>query len=70
MKTNSLKIKRRQRRGSVSFNPDRQYVASAVEDFLKSVGKIDVLKPDETSLKTSMNRHDGSLDADEFLLGI
>ena len=69
MKSNS-KIKRRQRKGSVSFNPDRQFISSAVEDFLNKGGKIERLEPDESSFKMSMNRHDGSLDADEFLLGV
>jgi hypothetical protein len=68
MKT-SIRIKRRARRGSVSFEPDRQFITTAVEDFLKNGGKIEQLKPDESSFKQSMNRHDGSLDADEFLLG-
>lgn len=66
---NSIRIKRRNRKGSVSFEPDRQYIQSAVDDFLKNGGKIEQLKPDESSFKTSMTRHDGSLDADEFLLG-
>jgi hypothetical protein len=69
MKNNSIKIRRRNRKGSISFNPDRQFIAGAVEDFLRNGGKIEQLKPDESSFKHSMNRHDGSLDADEFLLG-
>ncbi len=68
MKKNSIKIKRRLRKGTVSFNPDRGYVASAVEDFLNNGGKIEQLTPDESSFKNSMTRHEGSLDADEFLM--
>ena len=67
---NSIRIKRRNRKGSVSFNPDSQFIETAVNDFLKNGGKIVQLKPDESSFKHSMNRHDGSLDADEFLLGV
>ncbi|MCG8339083.1 MAG: hypothetical protein MJE63_31620 [Proteobacteria bacterium] len=67
---NSIRIKRRNRKGSVSFNPDSQFIETAVNDFLKNGGKIEQLKPDESSFKHSMNRHDGSLDADEFLLGV
>ena len=67
---NSIRIKRRNRKGSVSFNPDSQFIATAVNDFLKNGGKIEQLRPDESSFKHSMNRHDGSLDADEFLLGV
>ena len=70
MKKNSIKIKRRARRGSVSFNPDSQFIESAVQDFLKKGGKIEMLTPDESSFRQSMNVNDGSLDADEFLLGI
>lgn len=70
MKNNSITIKRRNRRGSVSFNPDSQFIANAVNDFLKKGGKIEQVKPDETSFKHAMDRHDGSLDADEFLLGV
>ncbi len=66
---NSIRIKRRNRKGTVSFNPDRKFIATAVDDFLKKGGKIEQLRPDESSFKHSMNRHDGSLDADEFLLG-
>lgn len=69
MKKSGFKIKRRQRKGSVSFNPDRTYVASAVEDFLNNGGKIEVLKADEESFKAALTRSEGSLDADEFLLG-
>ncbi len=68
MNRKSIRITRRHRRGSVSFNPDRQYVSSAVDAFLKQGGKIEQLKPDERSLKETMARHEGSLDADEFLL--
>ncbi len=64
----SIKIKRRRRKGSVSFEPDRQYIETAVSDFLKNGGKIEQLTPDESSFQNSMTRHDGSLDADEFLL--
>lgn len=68
MKKNSSRIKRRHRKGSVSFNPDRGFINSAVEEFLNKGGKIEQLKPDESSFKNSMTRHEGSLDADEFLL--
>ncbi len=64
----SIRIARRHRRGSVSFNPDRQFVSNAVEEFLKQGGKIEQLKPDERSFRQTMSRHEGSLDADEFLL--
>lgn len=70
MKNNSITIKRRNRKGSVSFNPDSQFIANAVDEFLKNGGKIAQLKPDEDSFKHTMDRHDGSLDADEFLLGV
>ncbi len=70
MKKNSIRIKRRHRRGSVSFNPDHQFVANAIDDFLKSGGEIEYLKPDERTFKQSMTINDGSLDADEFLLGV
>jgi hypothetical protein len=64
----SIRITRRRRRGSVSFNPDSQFVSSAVEDFLKQGGKIERLQPNENSFEQTMARHEGSLDADEFLL--
>lgn len=68
MKKNSIRIARRHRRGAVSFNPDRQFVANAVDEFLKKGGKIETLQPDERSYKDAMNRREGSTDADEFLL--
>lgn len=70
MARQSIKIARRHRKGSVSFNPDRTFVASAVEDFLKNGGKIEQLKPSEKSFKHSMSRSEGSIDADEFLLDV
>ncbi len=69
MKKNSIKIRRRQRKGSVSFNPDRRFLEGAVEDYLKNGGKIVQIAADEKSFEHSMERHEGSLDADEFLLG-
>ncbi len=70
MKTNSIRIKkRRQRRGTVSFNPDHQYVSSAVDEFLKSGGQIVQIQADEKTFQQSIMINDGSLDADEFLLG-
>ncbi|MBU3914631.1 hypothetical protein KKA14_03775 [bacterium] len=70
MNTNSIRItKRRQRRGSVSFNPDHQYVLKAVDEFLKSGGQIVQIHADEKTFQQSIMINDGSLDADEFLLG-
>ncbi len=68
MKKNSIRIKRRHRKGSVSFNPDSGYVANAVAEFLKNGGKIERLRPDERSFQEAMTRHEGSVAADEFLL--
>ena len=68
MNKKSIRITRRHRRGSISFNPDRQFISNAVDEFLKQGGKIEQLKPDERSFKETMARHEGSLDADEFLM--
>ncbi|MBU2510367.1 hypothetical protein KJ966_03480 [bacterium] len=68
MEKNSIRIKRRTRKGSVSFNPDRGFVANAVAEFLQNGGKIEQLKPDERSFQEAMTRYEGSIAADEFLL--
>jgi len=66
----SIKIKRRQRKGSISFNPDKQYVAVAVEEFLKKGGRISHIEVAERDTQDIIASGEGSLDADEFLLGI
>ncbi len=70
MKTNSIRIKkRRQKRGNVSFNPDSQFVSKAIDDFLNGGGEIVQIQADEKTFQQSIMINDGSLDADEFLLG-
>jgi energy-coupling factor transporter ATP-binding protein EcfA2 len=68
MKTRFIS-KRRSRKGSVSFNPNRQFIAEAVQEYLKQGGKINQLKPDENTLKNSWMIKDVNSDVDEFLIG-
>ncbi len=68
MNRKSIKIKRRKRRGSISFNPDHQFVANAVENFLNGGGKIEHIEANAKSFEQSIMLNDGNRDADEFLL--
>jgi len=61
--------KRRSRKGSISFNPNRQFIAEAVQEYLEKGGKINQLKPDENTLKNSWMISDLSSEVDEFLIG-
>lgn len=60
---------RRSRKGAKSFDPNSEYIQDAVEQFLKSGGKINYLQPDESTLKNSWVTSDGVSDVDEFLIG-
>ena len=56
------------RKRHVAFNPNREYVAEAVEQYLQNGGKIEQLKdqPDRRTEATWISVEDNS-EADEFL---
>lgn len=60
---------RKARKGAKSFDPNSEYIQDAVEQYLRSGGKINRLEPDETSLDSAWVTSDVSSDVDEFLIG-
>ncbi|MBU2645369.1 hypothetical protein KKI24_11745 [bacterium] len=61
--------KRRSRKGTISFDPNRQYIEEAIAAYLKNGGKINHIKADEKSFENSWMINDVSSDVDEFLNG-
>ena len=57
----------RRAKKSVSFNPNRNFVKSAVEDFLKNGGTIKKIEIDEEAYKAFIKIRDAA--ADDFLRG-
>ena len=57
----------RRAKKSVSFNPNRTFVKSAVEDFLKKGGTIKKIEIDEEAYKAFIKILDAA--ADDFLKG-
>ncbi len=60
-------MKKRRRKNSASFEPNRIFVKSAIDEYLKKGGKITKIVVDENSFKDflSLNEHPNA--ADEFL---
>lgn len=59
---------KRRRKKSPSFDPNREYVQNAVEEFLKNGGKIKKLVLDDKSYENFMGlRSDGLQEVEEFL---
>lgn len=61
--------KRRSRKGSVSFNPNRQFIEEAVQAYLKNGGTINQIAVDDTALEKSWMVSDIGSEVDEFLSG-
>lgn len=61
--------KRRSRKGSVSFNPNRQYIEQAVQAYLNDGGRIDHLEVDEKAFEQSLLIRDAGTEVDDFLNG-
>jgi hypothetical protein len=58
----------RRRRRHLSFDPNSQYIANAVEEYLKGGGKITHLEAQtENSNRDSWLKLDDTQEADEFL---
>ncbi len=63
---NQLKPIRRRRR-HLSFDPNREFVADAVEEYLKGGGKITQLEAQTENNQDSWLKMDDTKEADEFL---
>lgn len=57
----------RKAKRSVSFDPNHNYVKSAVDDFLKNGGTIKKIEMDEEAYKSFVKMRDAA--ADDFLKG-
>ena len=58
---------RRSDRKSVSFNPNRNYIKSAIDKYLKDGGKITKIEMDEEAYQAFIKMRDAA--ADDFLRG-
>ena len=58
---------RRSKKKSVSFNPNRKYINSAVDEYLKNGGKITRIEIDDEAYQAFIKMRDAA--ADEFLRG-
>lgn len=58
---------RRSRKKGVSFNPNRNYISSAVDEYLKNGGKITKIEMDEEAYEAFVKMRDAA--ADDFLRG-
>lgn len=61
--------KRRARKGSVSFNPNRQFIEEAMQEYLKEGGQINQIEVDEKAFEQSFMINDVGSEVDEFLAG-
>ncbi len=61
--------KRRSRKGSVSFDPNRQFIEEAMQEYLKSGGRIDHIEVDEKAFEKSWMINDVGSEVDDFLNG-
>lgn len=61
--------KKRQKKNSKSFNPDRGYLDLAIKDYIASGGKITKIEEmnDDVFIRF-FNLHESSAPADEFLM--
>lgn len=57
----------RKSKKSISFNPNRNYINDAVEEYLKQGGKIKKIEMDEEAYKAFVKMRDAA--ADDFLRG-
>ena len=58
----------RRSRKAISFNPNRNFVSSAVEEYLKSGGTITKIEIDEDAYQAFIKMRDAA--ADDFLKGV
>jgi hypothetical protein len=67
-------MKKTKRKRAINFNPDREFIADAVDNFLKSGGKIERLEPDkrQNPLRVGFDTssHNGYEDTDSYLMGV
>ncbi|PCI30420.1 MAG: hypothetical protein COB67_01875 [SAR324 cluster bacterium] len=62
--------RRKRKRKATSFNPNHQFVDSAVEDYLKKGGKIQKIDSIKDSYEGFISLREQVAPADEFLLGL
>lgn len=62
-------VNKRRSRGAVSFNPNRQYIEDAIQQYLKEGGEINHIEVDEKAFESSWMLNDVSSEVDEFLSG-
>lgn len=56
------------RRGK-TFDPNREFVQSAMKDYLENGGKISKMKPNTQTLEGFLSMRNDGFDADDFLRG-
>lgn len=67
MKPDKLPNKKRRRR-HLAFNPNHEFIADAVEEYLREGGKIKQLEPQEIKDRQApVANFEDNLEADEFL---
>lgn len=54
----------------ISFNPDRNYLNRATEEFIKQGGTIKQLRPEHSNYLIFIDGESDMEDADDFLLGL
>jgi hypothetical protein len=56
------------RRKNVDFNPNHEFVANAVEEFLKDGGKIEKIEMSDDKFSKFSETDDGLKEVNEFLI--
>lgn len=64
-----MKRRGRWKRRATSFNPNRDYVTSAVQEYLKLGGKITHLKAEDENFEIFITAKESGEAADQFLAG-
>ncbi len=64
-----MKRRGRRKRRATSFNPNRDYVTSAVREYLKTGGKITHLKAEDVNFEVFITAKESGSAADDFLAG-
>ncbi len=58
----------KKRKRTIPFNPDRDYLQSAIDNYLAKGGRISTVIMDEKSYRNFLEGGKNLMDADEFLL--
>lgn len=62
-------IRRKAVRRGKAFDPNREYVQSAMKDYMENGGKISKIKANEQTFGNFLSMRSDGLDADDFLSG-